>query len=29
LRTRTTVSDAKVAGVAGHVKDKGILIGVW
>ena len=29
LRTRTTVSDQRVAGVAGHVKDKGILIGVW
>jgi arylsulfatase A-like enzyme len=29
LRTRTTVSDARVAGAAGHVKEKGILIGVW
>ena len=29
LRTRTTVSDQRVAGVAGHAQDKGILIGVW
>jgi arylsulfatase A-like enzyme len=29
LRTRTTVSDARVAGAAGRAAEHGILIGVW
>ena len=29
LRTRTTVSDERVAGAAGRAAEHGILIGVW